>query len=221
MESGNERVHHPIVARLWDRMSKQAEERGQGGHRDELLRGLAGRVLEIGAGNGINFAHYPASVTEVLALEPESHLRERALAAAEGAPVPVRVIDGVAGRIPAEDASFDAAVACLVLCTVPDQAQALEELRRVLKPGGELRVYEHVVARRPAVARLMRAADRVFWTRFAGGDHMSRDTGAAIARAGFVIESCRRFPYTPTRLQPAVPHILGVARRPASSSEDA
>lgn len=208
------RVNHPIVARMWDSLSRKAEERrGQGEHRDELLRGLSGRVIEVGAGNGINFAHYPQTVTEVLAVEPEPHLRARAEEAARSASVPVRVVDAVGARLPAEDASFDAGVACLVLCTVPDQAAALAELRRVIKPGGELRFYEHVVSRKPARARMMRLGDRLFWTRVAGGCHMARDTGPAIERAGFEIESCRRFPYSPAALQPNVPHILGTARR--------
>jgi ubiquinone/menaquinone biosynthesis C-methylase UbiE len=213
MSAAQETVNHPIVARLWGRISKKAEERGQGEHREEFLAGLSGRVIEVGAGNGINFGHYPSSVEEVLAVEPEPHLRERALEAARRAPVPTRVTDAVAGRLPAEDESFDAGVASLVLCSVPDQRQALVELRRVIRPGGELRFYEHVVSRRPGIARLERAADRTFWPRVAGGCHMSRDTGAAIERAGFVIESCRRFPFSPAPAQPRIGHILGVARR--------
>ncbi len=207
-------VRHPIVARMWDRISIKAERRGQGEHREELLRGLSGRVIEVGAGNGINFAHYPPSVEHVLAVEPEPHLRERAREAGERARVPVEVVDAVGQRLPAEDEAFDAGVASLVLCTVPKQPQALAELRRVVRPGGELRFYEHVVTRRPGIARLMRAADRAFWPRVAGGCHMSRDTGPAIEQAGFRIERCRRFPFSPAPLQPAVPHISGVARRP-------
>lgn len=82
----------------------------------------------MGAGNGRNFAHYPEAVTEVLAVEPEPNLREGALQAAKSAPVSVRVVDGVASRLPAEDGSFDAGIASLVLCTVPDQGEALAEL---------------------------------------------------------------------------------------------
>src|SRR3954447_13902469 len=126
---------HPLFARLWIKASPKAEDKGAGAHRDDMLAGLEGRVLELGAGNGLNFAHYPATVSEVVAVEPEPYLREKASGRATEAAVPVRVIEGEADRIPLQDASVDAAVASLVLCSVPDQARALAELRRVLKPG--------------------------------------------------------------------------------------
>ncbi|HWF74758.1 MAG TPA: class I SAM-dependent methyltransferase, partial [Solirubrobacteraceae bacterium] len=134
---------HPIFARVFDRLSR-AMEREAGAHRDELLAGLHGHVIEVGAGNGMNFGHYPATVERVVAVEPEPYLRQRAAAAAVDAPVPVTVQEGRAVPLPFADASFDAAVASLVLCTVPDPVGALAELRRVLKPGGELRFMEHV-----------------------------------------------------------------------------
>jgi ubiquinone/menaquinone biosynthesis C-methylase UbiE len=210
----SEAVHHPIFARLFARLSVKAESAGQGEHRRELLAGLSGRVIELGAGNGLNFPYYPTSVTELVAVEPESYLRKLAIQAADAAPVPVTVIDGVADRLPVESNSFDAGVASLVLCSVPDQGRALAELFRVIRPGGELRFYEHVRGRNPGFARLQRAVD-LFWPRVGGGCHTSRDTGAAIERAGFAIESSRRFPFRPSPLlYPVTPHILGVARRP-------
>ncbi len=127
-------VHHPIFARVFDRLSVVAERSGQGEHRRELLAGLQGRVIEVGAGNGLNFAHYPPTVTEVLAVEPEAYLRARARKAARRAPVAVAVVDGVADRLPADEASFDAGVASLVLCSVPAQPTALAELFRVIRP---------------------------------------------------------------------------------------
>ena len=132
-------------------------------HRDELLEGMSGRVLELGAGAGSNFAHYPATVEEVVALEPEPYLRRTAEAAAARARIRIHVVDGVADRVPVEDGSCDAAVASLVPCSVPDQARALAELRRVVRPGGELRFYEHVLSDRPGLARIQRAGDRAFW----------------------------------------------------------
>jgi len=206
-------VHHPVFARLWSLMSRHepAEIRQ---HRDELLAGLSGRVIEVGAGAGSNFAHYPPAVAEVVAVEPEPYLRERARAAAAGAAVRIEVCDGVADRLPVEDCSCDAAVACLVLCTVPDQARALAELRRVLRPGGELRFYEHVLSDQRAVALSQRAVDRVFWPRAFGGCHTARDTPAAIAAAGFEIEHERRIWVNPVPIAfPVAVHAIGRARR--------
>jgi hypothetical protein len=96
-----------------------------------------------------------------------------------------------------------------VLCSVPDQQRALEEFRRVIRPGGELRFYEHVVSHRPTAARLQRIADAVFWPRVGGGCHLSRDTGAAIEGAGFAVESIERVSFTPGAPVPPLPHILG------------
>jgi SAM-dependent methyltransferase len=206
-------VRHPLFARFYAKVSPGVERKGAAGHRDELLAGLRGRVIEVGAGNGLNFRHYPPTVDEVVAVEPEDYLRARALEAARGAPVPVTVLDGVADRLPVEDGAFDAAVASLVLCSVPDQAAALAEIRRVLRPGGELRFYEHVVDDRPRLAALQRKLDDWnVWPPFTGGCHVSRDTGAAIVHAGFAIERARGFPFAPGPVP--VKHILGVARRP-------
>jgi ubiquinone/menaquinone biosynthesis C-methylase UbiE len=206
---------HPLFARLYLKGSPGAEKRGGGEHRDELLAGLRGSVIEVGAGNGLNFAHYPASVERVVAVEPEPLLREAATATAATVGVPIEVVDGTAERLPAEDASFDAGVAALVLCTV-DAAAALAELRRVIKPGGELRFYEHVVAEERGMAAVQRFADRTFWPHISGGCHASRDTAAAIERAGFEIENCRRFDFKAAPVLPAAPHLLGRARTPAA-----
>jgi ubiquinone/menaquinone biosynthesis C-methylase UbiE len=166
--------------------------------------------VEVGAGNGLNFAHYPAGVTEVVAVEPEPYLRERAAERAAAAPVTVTVVDGLADALPLQDASVDAVVTSLVLCSVPDQAAALAEARRVLKPGAELRFYEHVISHRPGKAAFQRAFTRTLWKRMAAGCHLDRDTGRAIADAGFVIEELDRVPYQ------GLAHLLGVARAPAA-----
>jgi SAM-dependent methyltransferase len=206
-------VRHPIFARVYRRFSVEAEAQGQGEHRRKLLNGAAGRVIEVGAGNGLNSTHYPESVTEVLAVEPEPVLREAAVEAAVRERGRVTVVDGVADSLPAEDYSFDVGVASLVLCSVPEQRTALSELFRVIRPGGDLRFYEHVVAGRPGVARLMGFADGL-WPHVSGGCHMSRDTATAIEQAGFVVADCERFGFSPARVMPAVPHVLGIARRP-------
>jgi SAM-dependent methyltransferase len=147
-------VRHPIFARVYAFIGARAEDAGQGEHRDELLAGLTGRVVEVGAGDGLNFEHYPETVDEVIAIEPEPYLRERAERTAANARVPVTVLDGVAETLPLADASVDAGVLALVLCSVPSQAAALAELRRVLRPGGELRFYEHCARAEPALRPL-------------------------------------------------------------------
>jgi ubiquinone/menaquinone biosynthesis C-methylase UbiE len=207
-------VHHPAFARMWALLSRHEPEEMRR-HRDELLSGLSGRVIELGAGAGSNFARYPATVEEVVAVEPEPYLRQRARVAAAKTSLRIAVVDGGADELPAEAGSFDAAVACLVLCTVPDQARALAELRRVLRPGGELRFYEHVRSERPAIARSQRAVDRLFWPRAFGGCHTARDTPAAIAAAGFEIEQQRRMWTNPVPITfPVATHVIGRARRP-------
>jgi ubiquinone/menaquinone biosynthesis C-methylase UbiE len=208
-----EKVDNPFFARVYLRMTSGRKAKGEDEHRRRLLAGLSGTVIEVGAGNGLNFPHYPETVQRVLAVEPEPRLRRVGIENAADAPVPVEVVEGVSGRLPADDESFDAGVASLVLCSVPDQARALAEFRRVIRPGGELRFYEHVVAERPVAAGLQRVADATFWPWVGGGCHMARDTGAAIERAGFAIERSERFTFTPGAPVPAIPHILGVARR--------
>jgi SAM-dependent methyltransferase len=206
-------VHHPIFARFYQRFSKVIE-REVGERRDELLDGLSGRVLEVGAGNGMNFRHYPAAVTEVVALEPEAYLRGKAEQAALDAPVSVSVRAGVADPLPFADCSFDAAVASLVLCTVPDPRGALSELRRVLAPGGELRFMEHVRGEGPRKVRIQQGLDRWgIWPRLAGGCHCSRDTVATIEAADFRIERVRSFDLGPS-WGVTNPHRLGIARSP-------
>jgi ubiquinone/menaquinone biosynthesis C-methylase UbiE len=124
----------------------------------------------------------------------------------------VRVCDAVAGALPFEGASFDAAVCSLVLCSVPDQAPALAELRRVLRADGELRFLEHVRSTGPRQARVQDLLDRSgAWPRAAGGCHCARDTRTAIERGGFRIERARSFDLGP-RWSLINPHLLGRAR---------
>jgi ubiquinone/menaquinone biosynthesis C-methylase UbiE len=127
------------------------------------------------------------------------------------------VLDGDAYRLPGDEGTFDAGVASLVLCTVPDQQRALAEMFRAIRPGGELRFYEHVVGHFKWEARIQRLADATLWPYLAGGCHLARDTAAGIERAGFSIEACERFPFSPSAFLPPDPHILGIARRPGNS----
>ena len=186
-------------------------ERELGHQRDELLAGLSGRILELGAGNGANFAHYPSTVEAVIAVEPEPYLRARATQAAARARRPVTVVDAVAEALPVEDASIDAAICSLVLCSVHDQASALAELRRVIRAGGELRFLEHVRSPARAKARVQGLLDRSgSWPKLAGGCHCARDTEAAIAGAGFQIQQTHDFDLGPG-WSVTNPHRLGWA----------
>ncbi|MGP3998928.1 class I SAM-dependent methyltransferase [Streptomyces sp. 8N706] len=210
-------VHHPLFARFYARLSVVAEEKaGVAAHREELLSGLSGRVIEIGAGNGLNFQHYPGTVSEVVAIEPERHLRRLASSAALRSDVPVDVVPGAAEALPVKSEAFDAAVASLVLCSVRDLPRALREIHRVLRPGGELRFFEHGRSESRAMAMTQQALDRTVWPLLFGGCHTGRDTLAAVRAAGFEMARLRRLRVPEGG--PALPtssHVLGVARRPA------
>ncbi|MEV6738014.1 class I SAM-dependent methyltransferase [Streptomyces sp. NPDC051104] len=209
-------VHHPIFARSYARLSVAAETRlGLGAVRDRLLAGLSGRVIEIGAGNGLNFAHYPGTVSEVVAIEPERLLRHRAVEAALRADVPVDVVPGAAEALPVKSEAFDAAVLSLVLCSVRDVSRALGEVRRVLRPGGTLRFYEHGAGGGPVMRYAQRALDRTVWPPLSGGCHLSRDPVAALRAAGFELGPYRRL-LMPEK-GPSLPTsycVLGTAWRP-------
>jgi ubiquinone/menaquinone biosynthesis C-methylase UbiE len=168
-------------------------------------------VIEVGPGNGPNFGLYPATVERVIAVEPEPYLRKRAGEAAAQAAVPIDVVAGDAEHLPAEDDSVDAVVLALVLCSVPDQQRALAEARRVLRPGGELRIYEHVIAQRPVPRGLQKAAQATFWPRAFGNCHPARDTLLALDQAGLATSEIRRFVMQVAAVDPPMPYILGRA----------
>jgi hypothetical protein len=150
-------VHHPIFARLYARLSPGMEP-GVVDRRRALLAGLSGRMIEVGAGNGLNFPHDPPAVAEV---------------------------------------------------------------RRVIRPGGQLRFLEHVLAEEPRLARVQRMVDPV-WPLLGAGCHASRDTLAAIRAAGFEVERVDRFRFRAAKLGPPTSwHVIGAARRPAPDAPPA
>lgn len=208
-------VRHPLFARIYTRLGALADRAGAGVHRDRLLADLSGRVIEVGAGHGLNFGHYPPSVEGVVAVEPEPYLRARATDRARRGAAAIRVVGGVAEQLPAPEGAFDAAVASLVLCSVAEQGSVLAELRRVLRPGGELRFYEHVRSSSPRVARVQQLVDRTVWPAVAGGCHTGRDTLAALTEAGFHVEDVEQFEFPACALAfLTAPHVLGRARTP-------
>ncbi|MGC4971658.1 class I SAM-dependent methyltransferase [Streptomyces sp. DT199] len=195
------------------KIAAQADRRGGAEHRRRLLDGLTGRVLEVGAGQGRNFRYDPDTVDEVVAVEPDDTLRAVAEQKAASAPVRVTVVAGEAAQLPGHDGEFDAVVASLVLCSVDDPAGDLAQMARVLRPGGELRFYEHV--RSPhRWAALLEDAITPLWRRAAGGCHPNRDTEATIRAAGYTITDIDRFGFSPTALAPNTRHVLGTARKP-------
>ncbi|VBA60842.1 class I SAM-dependent methyltransferase [Mycobacterium attenuatum] len=206
------RFEHPFFARIWPIIAAH-EAQAVRDLRRENLSGLTGRVLEVGAGVGTNFAYYPQTVAEVVAVEPEPHLTAKARAAAEGAPVPVVVIGDTAEDFSAGE-PFDAVVCSLVLCSVHDPVEVLLHLRSLLRPGGQLRYLEHV-ASAGARGRLQRFVDATFWPRLAGNCHTHRDTERAIVAAGFDVDNARREWTLPAWAPlPVAELALGRARRP-------
>lgn len=210
------RSTNPVFARAWSGLFARGLARSGGDDlRRRLLADLAGTVVEVGAGDGANFAFYPDAVEHVVAVEPEPYLRERARARAAAAPVPVEVVDGTAAAIPVVDGHADAVVFCLVLCSVPDQRAALVEARRVLRAGGGLRFLEHVRAPGPgAMRRVQHALDLTVWPRLFGGCHLGRDTVAAVGEAGFAVTAVQRFWFPERPRLPMSAAVLGAARAP-------
>lgn len=201
-----------LFARIYDRSLAATEAAGLGDRRTALLAGASGRVLEIGAGTGVNLERYPDSVDELVLTEPfepmAARLRERV--AASGREATVLVTDGA--RLPVDDDSIDLVVATLVLCTVDDLPATLAEIGRVLRPGGRLLFIEHVRSEDPAVARRQDRYERP-WRFVAHGCRPNRDTVAAIEASVLELAELERgrMPKSPQFVKPLV---QGVAVKP-------
>jgi SAM-dependent methyltransferase len=205
-------VDNPFFARVWPLVAAREVEAVRA-LRLENVAGLSGRVLEVGAGIGTNFALYPDSVEQVVALEPEPRLAARARTAAAAAPVPI-VVTGETADAVSSGEPLDAVVCSLVLCSVKDPAMVLRHLYSLLRPGGELRYLEHV-ASGGARGRLQRLADATLWPRLLGNCHTHRDTERAILDAGFEVDTSRREWMLPVWAPlPVSELLLGRARRP-------
>ena len=206
-------VDNPLFARIWTFLSAHEPESVRRLRRENLA-GLTGRVLEVGAGTGSNFMLYPTSVEEVVAIEPEPRLNVIAARTAATAPVPVTVTDRAVEDLE-PGAQFDAVVCSLVLCSVGEQESVLRQLFSQLRPGGELRYFEHV-ASSGLRGRLQQLADATVWPRLAGNCHTHRDTERAITDAGFVLKTTRHDWTLPAWVPvPVSEHALGRAVRPA------
>jgi SAM-dependent methyltransferase len=179
-----------------------------------LLDGVRGRVVEVGCGIGQLFARYPRAVDTLLAVEPDAEMRAAARSRTHDLRFPATVVDATpGGGIPAARHSADVVVCCEVLCSVADPRHLLAEIRRVLRPGGELRVFEHVAAGVAVGRAAQTLLDALGWPRLLGGCHCGRATGDAVRRAGFDTSGIRRVWYARTpMLVPLGPHLLGTAR---------
>jgi SAM-dependent methyltransferase len=204
---------HPRFARRYIGLSDRLEELGVGDLRRELLAGLHGCVVDVGCGDGKNFRHYAATVTRVVAVEPDDLLRRHAEGNAARAAVPVEVVAGHADDLPVATASADAVVMTLVLCSVPDLHSALAEVNRVLRPGGELRFGEHVRAQN-RLAALAQGAITPLSRRVDGNCHQNRDTAAAVQSSPLTVTSLRRFGMRVVSFLPGQPMIAGTAVKP-------
>lgn len=196
---------HRWFAASYDLIMKPGEKRVRK-IRHQLLADLRGDVLEIGAGTGANFEHYPTGV-RVVALEPDPHMLKRAqkrLLELGRTDIDARLAP--AEQLPVDDASFDAVVSTLVLCTVRDLPRSLAEIRRVLRPGGEFRFVEHV--RGEALLGRVQDLMQPAWGWVSAGCNLNRHTEPAIRAAGFEIGSIKH-----RKMSPWMPAIVGTATR--------
>ena len=204
-------VWSPVVAAIYDPFLALGERRGMRERRRRLLRRARGRVLEIGAGTGLNLAHYPGALDELILSEPLAPMARRLESRLRRSGVRGRVLRAGAEALPVAGASIDTVVSTLVLCTVPDPEAALEEIRRVLRPGGRLLFCEHV---RSDADRLSRWQERLAgpWEAFADGCRCNQETLGMIERA-LRVEHLEREAWRgmPGLLRPL---IVGTARRP-------
>ncbi len=194
---------HPLFAAFYEYVSVRQEKRGMAARRARLVGDLRGVVLEVGAGNGLNLAHY-CQIDRLVIAEPDPHMLRRLRPRAAQAPFPTEIHPLDVDHLPFPDATFDAVVVCLVLCSVPDQTQALAAIRRVLKPGGELRFLEHV--RAPGLGGRILDVVQPLWSCAGGGCHPNRRTEAAIRAAGFDLLWIERYQ------EGLLPYILGAGR---------
>jgi ubiquinone/menaquinone biosynthesis C-methylase UbiE len=200
-----------LMAAIYDRFMAETEAACLAGWRHELLQHVGGSVLDLGAGTGANVAQMPAHVKRLVLCEPDPHMTKKLHQKVPRA----EIVSATAEALPFEDGSFDAVACMLVLCTVVDPARALAEIRRVLKPGGKLVFIEHVAAPEKRGRFFAQRCCEPLWKHLAGNCHLTRNTEAAIAAAGFEFKLLQR-----QSMRKALPilrtTIRGVAqRRPA------
>jgi ubiquinone/menaquinone biosynthesis C-methylase UbiE len=194
-----------LFAAVYDRGLKATEEAGLREMRSELLAGASGKVVEIGAGTGVNLDLYPDSVTDLTMVEPDPHMSKHLRAKLTPASRQVEIVEAPAESLPFNDGSFDTAVATLVFCTVPDPERALAEVERVLKPSGRLLFIEHVRAEDPGLARWQDRLEKP-WRFLGDGCHCNRDTLGKIGDSRLSVERVERgeLPKAPPLVRPLI-----------------
>jgi ubiquinone/menaquinone biosynthesis C-methylase UbiE len=211
---------HPLFACCFAWVAASGELTGYGRRRAEALVGARGRLLIVGLGPGHDLRHLPVGVTDVIAVEPEPWMRFYAARRVRRSTVPTRLVGAVAEALPMPDASVDAILVALVLCSVQDPSRVAAELRRVLRAGGTLHVLEHVSASSDSRLRPWQERLDPLWSTFAGGCHLTRDTRQILTDAGFDTRALRD---TTIRLAPPLvaPHLVGMALAVESPQADA
>ena len=193
---------YPLFARVYDPVMALPERLLLGNHRAHLAEGLSGMALDLGSGTGAMFPHFPAELT-VHAVEPDPHMRQRAADRAADVETDIELVEAGGEQLPYPNNSFDTAVAAFVLCTVQDLSASLDELARVIRPGGELRFLEHVRAR--GAAGRLHDALAPGWFHVAGGCTLNRRTGDVLTRDDrFELLEYERFESGLSRLLPLV-----------------
>jgi ubiquinone/menaquinone biosynthesis C-methylase UbiE len=206
---------HQVFARRYDRLNQFAERGWLGRHRERLVAGLVGDVLEIGAGTGGNLPHYRRARQVILA-EPAPAMRDILVRRLSVASVPARVLPAAVEALPLPDASVDVVLSTLVLCSVNDLPAALAEVARVLRPHGQLVFLEHVRSLGPRGW----VQDRVepLWRHLGAGCRPNRDLVSALCTAGFALRRLETFKPWPA-IPIATPFVEGVALRPDAQAE--
>lgn len=207
----DESPSHPVFAALYDTVMHRAEATLLPPHREYLVRGLSGRVLDVGAGTGALFPYLDqhGGDAEIHAVEPDPHMRRRAVERATDLGLEVEMRPDRAEDLSYEDGSFNVVTGGIVFCTIPDPATALGEVARVLRQGGEFRFLEHVHDR--GWRGRFQAAIQPLWGRVAGGCHLTRETGSLFTtHEAFEVADIERFE---VGITPVRPFIRGTLRR--------